>query len=53
VLDKPTVADLLKAEQEKQQPVSIDDEDYDIYAELGDWEDEEKEAGEREKPGGE
>ncbi len=39
-LDKPTVADLLKAEQEKAQAgLSVDDDDYDIYAGVDDWDD--------------
>ncbi len=35
-LDKPTVADLLKLEQEKTAKKSVDDDDYDIYAEPDD-----------------
>ena len=37
-LEKPTVADLLQAEQKKAKKAkSVDDDDYDIYAEAGDW----------------
>ena len=39
MLDKPTVADLLKAEQNKNRVPSVDDADYDIYAEADDWND--------------
>ena len=42
-LDKPTVADLLKMEQSKSQSKSVNDDDYDIYAEVGDWDNEEDE----------
>ncbi len=34
-LDKPTVSDLLKMEQEKSTQKSVDDAEYDIYAEAG------------------
>lgn len=37
-LDKPTVAELLKLEQDKNKP-SVDDENYNIYDELDDWDD--------------
>ncbi len=43
-LDKPTVADLLKAEQDKAQAEKSLDDDYDIYAEAGDWGDDDEES---------
>jgi cell division protease FtsH len=42
-LDKPTVSELLKLEQDKNKPLSVDDENYNIYDELGDWDDEDEE----------
>ena len=50
-LDKPTVADLLKLEQKKAAQKSVDDDDYDIYAELDD--DYEDESPEEKDPDGE
>ena len=43
-LDKPTVADLLKAEQDKAQAEKSLDDDYDIYAEAGDWGDDDEDG---------
>lgn len=43
-LAKPTVADLLRAEQAKAQAgKSVDDDDYDIHADSGNWGDDEEE----------
>ncbi|MBL7214100.1 MAG: ATP-dependent zinc metalloprotease FtsH [Phycisphaerae bacterium] len=52
-LDKPTVADLLKAEQDKGKSKTVDDDDCDIYAEIGDWDDEDDEASDNDNTSGE